>query len=184
MPKKSNSFSLEGVFFARSGVFKNGVFRFEISLDPSFPQQKFAPVIKLNDPTIFHPLVSPDTQIFDSISAFPTWTDSDHLYELLKFFKYSFENIEYSIAVPRPANLQAVEMYKSDRQKFLEISQETATRSVNEIFTSNNAAEHIFAFDKKIIDEEGLHDQILENMKNLSENSDNISFSFSLERRG
>lgn len=180
MPQKSNSFKLEGILFVRSGIFKNGVFRFTLSLESTFPQQKFAPIIKLSDPLV-HPLVSPDSQVFDSSSAFPTWSDNDHIYELLKFFKYGIENIEYSCAVTRPSNPNAVEFYNKDRQKFLETCRESVTKSVNEIFTSNDA-ENIFTFDKSFIEEEGLHDQILENMKSFSGSSENFQFSF--ERRG
>lgn len=185
MPEKSNSFKLQGIFFVRTGIFKNGVFRFSLLLEPTFPQQKHPPLITMEH-SITHPLVSPDTLIFDSSSAFSSWKTDDHIYELLKYFKYAFENIEYCCALTNVSNQAAAELYKNDKPTFFEIARDTVTSSVNSIFTSKADSlnpSHIFAFDKTIIEEEGLHDQILENMKSLSnDSSDNFSFSF--ERRG
>lgn len=183
MPSKSQSLNWDGIIFVRVGPLKNGIFRFVLQLDSAFPSQKTPPTIKLLSPLI-HPLISLDTLVFDSSSAFPVWSENDHIYELLKFFKYSLENLEFCCTqVQRHSNSSAVEMFTSDRQKFLDIAKESVTTSVNEIFTSNvnDDKNHIFSFDKTIVDE-GLHDQILENMKSLSDTCDNFSFSF--ERRG
>lgn len=179
MPTK-NSLLWDGIIFVRSGPFKNGIFRFVVQLETNFPTQKSAPIIKLLNP-IDHPLVSPETLIFDSSSAFPTWSENDHIYEILKFFKYAFENLDYCCnQVQRPPNTNAVELYNNDRQKFSDMSRETVTSSVNDIFNSDDK-HHIFSFDKSIVDE-GLHEQIIENMKSLSDSCENFSFSF--ERRG
>lgn len=183
MPSRAHSLIWDGVMFVRAGVFKNGIFRFVIQLDSSFPLQKNPPIIKLLN-HIVHPLVNEDTSIFDASPAFPTWSDNDHIYEILKFLKYAIENVEYCCTqVQRPSNRTAVELYHNDRQKFLEMSRDAVTKSVNEVFNSNphDDKQHVFSFDKSIVDD-GLHDQILENMKSLSDSSDNFSFSF--ERRG
>lgn len=184
MPSKSQSLNWDGVIFVRAGPFKNGIFRFTIQLDASFPAQKSPPVIKLIATSLSHPLISPDTLIFDTSSAFPTWSENDHIYEILKFFKFALENLDYCCTqVQRYSNVSAVELYNGDRQKYLDEARETATKSVNEIFTNNvnDDKQHIFSFDKNIVDD-GLHDQILENMRSLSDTADNFSFSF--ERRG
>lgn len=155
-----------------------------MQLDQSFPSQKNPPVITLLNP-LFHPLVNQETLVFDTSSAFPTWSENEHIYELLKFLKYALENVDYCCAqVQRPPNSPAVEMYNSERQKFLEISREAVTKSVNEVFASNPLEEkpdHAFAFDKAVV-EDDLHEQILENMKSLSDKTD--SFPFIYERRG
>lgn len=183
MPTKNHSLIWDGIIFVRSGPLKNGNFRFVLHLESTFPSQKFPPVIKLLTPLV-HPLVSDDTLIFDTSSAFPTWSDGDHIYEILKFLKYALENIDYCCTqIQRPSNPAAVEFYNKNRQKFLELSRETVTRSVNEVFNSNenNDKQNVFSFDKSIVDE-GLHEQIIENMKSLSDSSDNFTFSF--DRRG
>lgn len=183
MPKKSNSFKLDGIFFVRSGIFKNASLRFTITLESSFPQQKTPPVLILEHP-LFHPLVS-ESQVFDSSSAFPVWTPEDHIYELLKFFKYAIETIEFSCSVLKPCNSSAVEMYNTDRQKFLELSRESVAKSVNELFVSSDSDgenNHIFTFDKNF--DQTLHDQILDNMKSYSDSSLDDGFSFSFDRRG
>lgn len=180
MPTKNQSLIWDGILFARAGPFKGGVFRFTLHLESTFPAQKSPPTIKLCDP-LTHPLVSEETLILDSSPAFPTWSENDHIYELLKFLKYVIENLDYCCSqVQRPANTDAVELYNNDRQKFIEMARETVTKSVNEIFT-NDDHQHIFSFDKSIVDE-GMHEQIIENMKSLSDTCDNFSFPF--ERRG
>ena len=187
MPQRANSKELEGIFFVRSGLFKNAVFRFNLVLDSNYPQQKNAPVITLNtNVPVSHPLIHPQTLVFDSSSAFPVWNE-DHIYELLKFFKYSFENMDYSCAVNHPSNHAAVDLYNKDREQFSENAKETVTRTINEVFASNEVASasnknFIFSYDKSI-NEENLHDQILENMKNFSDSSIE-NFSFSFDRRG
>lgn len=181
MPTK-NSLTWDGIVFVRCGVYKNGIFRFLLQLDLTFPSQKIPPTIKLLSP-LLHPLISDETLIFDSSSAFPTWSENDHIYEILKFFKYALENVDYCCnQIQRTSNLNAVELWNNDRQKFMEYRDETVTRSVNEIFNSDsNNDKNVFAFDKSIIDE-GLHEQIIENMKSLSDTCEN--FSFSADRRG
>lgn len=182
MPSRSHSLIWDGIIFVRSGPLKNGIFHFILQLDANFPTQKAPPVIKLLKP-LLHPLVASDTKLFDSSSAFPSWSDNDHVYEILKFFKYALENIDYCCnQVQRQANPSAAELYNNDRQKFVELSREAVTTSVNEVFNApNDDKQHVFSFDKSIVDE-GLHEQILESMKSLSDTSDNFSFSF--ERRG
>lgn len=183
VPTRNHSLLWDGIIFVRSGPLKNGIFRFVLQLESNFPSQKLPPVIKLLTPLV-HPLISDETLIFDSSSAFPTWSDNDHVYEILKFFKYALENVDYCCSqLQRPSNQSAVELFNSDRQKFIELAREAVTRSVNEIFNSSGSddKQNVFAFDKSIVDE-GLHDQILENMKSLTDACDNFSFSF--ERRG
>lgn len=182
LPTKTQSLSWEGILFVRSGVYKNAICRFVLQLESTFPAQKFPPQIKLVTP-IIHPLVSEETLIFDCSSAFPVWTEQDHIYELLKFFKFAIENIEYSCNVQRHcSNPNAVELHNNDRQNFNDITREIVTKSISEIFNSNENSEQIFTFDKTIIDE-GLHEQIMENMKSLAADSAE-NFTFSFDRRG
>lgn len=184
MPTKTNSLLWDGIIFVRSGPFKNGIFRFHLHLESTFSAQKTPPQIKLLSP-ITHPLISEETLILDSSSAFPTWSENDHIYEILKFFKYVLENIDYCCnQVQTFSNQNAVELYNNDRQKFLDEAREVVTRSVEEAFNPKEGEDkqHIFTFDKNII-EGGLHEQILENMKSLNDASFD-SFSFSFDRRG
>lgn len=182
MPKKSNSLVIEGIYFPRSGPFKNAIFRFTLLLEKTFPHQK-TPVLKLQHP-LLHPLISEDTCEFDCSSAFPEWSENDHLYELLKFFKYSMENIEYSSGLANPVNLNAVQIYNNDREKYFNICKESVTQTMNDVFNADekNDHDHFFHFDKTLIDE-NLQEQIIENMKNFNDLSLN-DFSFSFERRG
>lgn len=174
----------DGIIFVRSGVYKNGIFRFTIQLEASFPLQKSSPIIKLLSP-LLHPLISEESLLFDSSSAFPAWSENDHIYELLKFFKYCIENIDYCCTqVKRFSSLNAVELCTNDRNNFIKMSQEIVAKSVNGTFNSDpldDKKQDVFTFDKSTVDET-LHDQILENMKSLSDSCD--TFSFSSDRRG
>lgn len=184
MPTKPTSLIWDGVIFVRSGVYKNGIFRFTIHLEASFPSQKSVPIIKLLSP-LLHPLISEESFLFDSSSAFPAWSENDHIYEVLKFFKYCIENIDYCFTqVKRFSNSNAVELYTNDRNNFIKMSQEIVAKSVNGTFNSDpldDQKQDVFTFDKSTVDET-LHDQILENMKSLSDSCD--TFSFSSDRRG
>lgn len=183
LPSKNQPLVWDGVVFIRTGVFKNGIFRFVLEMESTFPIQSNPPVIKLIS-NILHPLVDETTSVFDTSSAFPTWSENDHIYEILKFFKYALDHVEYCCAqIQRPANAAAVDLYNSDQPKFLEIARETVARSVNEVFNSNNEdQQHAFAFDKKTVD---LHEQILATMKRSDFTDSNENFSFlSVDRRG
>lgn len=183
MPSKSQPLVWDGVIFVRTGVFKNGIFRFILQLEPTFPSQSNPPVIKLTS-NILHPLVDEETLVFDTSSAFPTWSENDHIYEILKFLKYALDNVEYCCAqIQRPANTTAVDLFNSDQPKFLDTAREAVARTVNEVFNSNANDDqlHAFSFDKNSVDQSF---QILESMKRSDFTDSNENFSFTVDRRG
>lgn len=168
MPSKSSSLIWDGILFVRSGFYKNGIFRFSIHLETEFPFQKSPPIITLLS-QVLHPLISSKTFIFDSSSAFPLWSENDHIYELLKFFKYCIESIDYCCKhVKAFSNELACELFTNDRNKFIKLTQEIIAKSVNDTFNSDQLEDKkdVFTFDKSTV-EDTLHEQILENMKDF-----------------
>ncbi|KAL7013425.1 hypothetical protein ACKWTF_015387 [Chironomus riparius] len=183
VPSKNNSLLWNGIIFMRSGVFKNAILRFTVQLEGTYPNTKNTPEIKLEFP-IDHPLISPDTFIFDSSHAFPSWNESEHLYTLLKFFKYCLENFDFCCNLPpeKVVNIEAVSLYTKDKKEFNQKVEETVARSVNEIFTPAGD-DNCFSFDRNSIEEdEEIHQSILDNMKNITDNLPE-SFSFLFDRR-
>lgn len=183
LPSKDSSLIWNGVIFVRAGLLKDGIFRFALKLESDFPKnQKNAPVIILRTP-ICHPLISSDLN-FDSSSAFPSWnSESDHIYELLKFFKYALENIDYCCCnqLASVPNIEALEMYQKNRQQFIETSRDCVKQSIEEIYSANSESDkHFLSFEKY---DQDIHGAILQNIKSLNNLSDdNISSIF--DRRG
>lgn len=184
LPTKSNSLFWNGMIVIRSGVYKNAILRFTVQLESSFPNQKTPPVLKMLSMPLEHPLISPDTFVFDSSHAFPSWSDSEHLYTLMKYFKYCLENFEFCCSLPTGSivNMDIVDIYTKDKEEFQRKTQQAVTSSVNEIF-NEVGSENCFSFDRSVLEEDTeIHQSILENMKNLVEQPE--SFSFLHDRRG
>ncbi|KAG5667967.1 hypothetical protein PVAND_015926 [Polypedilum vanderplanki] len=183
IPSKSNSLLWNGIYFIRSGPYKDAILRFKIQLETNYPNQKTPPELKLEFP-IEHPLISPDTQIFDSSHAFPTWNESEHLYSFLKYFKYAMENFDFCVNLPieKIINIEIAELYKKDQKEFKEKAKEMIVKSVNQIFIPTGD-ENIFSYDRNSIEEdEEIHQSILENMKTVADNLPE-SFSFLFDNR-
>lgn len=181
VPSKANSFILEGIYFPRTGLFKNATFRFNFHLK-NFPQQ--IPILQLKS-SVIHPLVSEDTNTFDFSAAFSGWSESNHLYELLQYFKFTFENLDYACGLSNPVNMSAVQTYNNDRESFINECKNCVTKTMNEIYNSeqdDEESQFFFSFDKSIIDD-NIHEKIIENMKNFNDLSSN-DFPFTFERRG
>ena len=79
-------------------------------------------------------------------------------------------------------NIEAVNLYTKDKKQFHQKVEETVARSVNEIFTPTGD-DNCFSFDRNSIEEdEEIHQSILDNMKNITDNLPE-SFSFLFDRR-
>lgn len=182
IPNKTNSFILEGIYFPRIGLWKNAIIRFQVILTKNFPQE--IPILKLIT-SINHPLITEETNIFDFTKAFPQWNESFHLYELLQFFKYCIENMDYVSNLSHPfSNSNSLQQYNNERESFINECKNCVTQTMNEMFNSDNQneIENFFHFEKELIDD-NLHEKILENMKSFNDISLN-EFSFSFDRRG
>lgn len=143
-------------------------------------------MIKFTSLPFEHPLINPKTLIFDSSHAFSSWNESEHLYTLLKYFKYCLENLDFCCSLPadKIVNMEVVEAYTKDKQDFKIKAQEKIARSVDEVFANNSETENIFTFDRNSIEEdEEIHQSILDNMKNIADNLPE-NFSFLFDRRG
>uniref|UniRef100_A0A1B0D8J8 Uncharacterized protein n=1 Tax=Phlebotomus papatasi TaxID=29031 RepID=A0A1B0D8J8_PHLPP len=82
-----------GVIFVREGVYNEGIFRFSITLPDNFPSDTKAPVIVFKS-EVFHPFICPETKQLDTRDAFPEWDTTCHLWQLLKYLIYIFEQPE------------------------------------------------------------------------------------------
>jgi len=92
IPSVESSFIWFGVLFVRRGIYKDGVFRFNMSIPPEFPNTTQSPTIIFQS-QVFHPSICPFTGTMDITEAFPKWLSSDnHLWQVAKYVIYLFEN--------------------------------------------------------------------------------------------
>ncbi|XP_001654780.2 protein crossbronx homolog [Aedes aegypti] len=120
IPSFENSFLWFGVIFVRSGPYKDGVFRFTVSLPDKFPNDATVPNVVFQSET-FHPLIDPYNGTLELAEAFPKWKSGEnHVWQLLKFIQYIFASFdEYMSLAEQSANNVAYELYGQNRPEFL-----------------------------------------------------------------
>ncbi|XP_017776949.1 PREDICTED: protein crossbronx homolog [Nicrophorus vespilloides] len=115
IPSKESSLLWFGVIFVRSGLYENGVFRFNIELDENFPDGKHPKVFFQSD--MFHPLVDEKTKELILLGGFPVWSKSNqHIWQVLKYIHWILYNIT-SISTPA-VNNEALDLLRSDEEAF------------------------------------------------------------------
>lgn len=180
-----------GVIFVRDGIYKDGIFRFNISLPEKFPEETTPPVIiqdvcklystlileKLLFQTIifqneiFHPSVSPFTGTLDISHAFPKWQPrQNHIWQLLKYIQFVFQypnhNIN-SIANTKLPNKSAADLLSQNKAEYISKVKENVRISRDKIYDPQptNDIHHIVfeRFDNNI------HGPVLERIRNKSD---------------
>ncbi|XP_050067504.1 protein crossbronx homolog [Anopheles maculipalpis] len=118
-PSYENPFLWFGVIFVRSGVYKDGVFRFTITLPSRFPNDSTVPTITFQS-DVFHPLINPNDGVVDLTEAFPKWQSGDnHIWQMLKFVQFMLQNLdEHPIQSSHVANNEAYELMLENRTEF------------------------------------------------------------------
>jgi hypothetical protein len=90
---------------------------------------------------------------------------------LLKYFKYSIENVDFCCSLPidKIVNLKACDLFRKDFKLFQQNASEMAAKTNEEIFNSTNDTENCFSFEPNVLESED-YQSIVENMKNISSN--------------
>ncbi|XP_058117141.1 protein crossbronx homolog [Anopheles ziemanni] len=120
-PSYENPFLWFGVIFVRDGMYKNGVFRFTVSLPSRFPNDSSVPVVTFQS-EVFHPLISPTNGVLDLTDAFPKWRSGEnHVWQILKFVQFILQNLDdHTIQTTQIANNDAYELLLERRSEFLQ----------------------------------------------------------------
>lgn len=164
IPSYENSFLWFGVIFVRSGIYKDGVFRFSLSLPEKFPNDSTVPTIVFHS-EVFHPLICPFNGTVELVEAFPKWKSSEnHIWQLLKFLHYIFASFdEYMALAEQSANNVAHELYNQNRTEFLQQVDECVKLSQSKLYDPPPVQDRNYiVFEKFDID---THGPVLESIK-------------------
>lgn len=187
-----------GVLFVRNGYYKDGIFRFNISLPKDFPNTVDAPVcceyiiftlnlvsivslflfLTFTQTVIFqselvHPLICPYTGILNISDAFATWNPTEHhLWQLLKYIQFTFG---YPVACLNSdsikiSNKEAADLIRSQKlSEFEEKAKECVRISRDKIYEDPPTDDkHYITFS---VFEDEIHSIVLDKIKNTSETS-------------
>uniref|UniRef100_A0A182JV24 UBC core domain-containing protein n=1 Tax=Anopheles christyi TaxID=43041 RepID=A0A182JV24_9DIPT len=119
-PSYENPFLWFGVIFVRSGVYKDAVFRFTITLPQRFPNDITVPVFTFQS-SVFHPNIDPSDGVLNLSDAFPKWQPGDsHIWQMLKFVQFILENLDdHTIQSEYVVNNEAYRLLMENRTEFL-----------------------------------------------------------------
>ncbi|XP_050436205.1 AKT-interacting protein-like [Adelges cooleyi] len=130
MPAAKTPFIWFGVIFPRCGLYKNGVFRFRIHIDSTWPDCD-CPKVIIETP-VFHPLVDPTSGEMNVRQHFPEWKKGvSRIWHVVDHVQKSFYDIPRT---KNPVNLEAADLLKSDNENFMKKCQECVERSRTDVY--------------------------------------------------
>uniref|UniRef100_A0A182PLT8 UBC core domain-containing protein n=1 Tax=Anopheles epiroticus TaxID=199890 RepID=A0A182PLT8_9DIPT len=118
-PSYENPFLWFGVIFVRSGMYKDGVFRFTITLSNRFPNDDAVPVVTFQS-DVFHPMINPSDGVLNTSDAFTKWQSGDsRIWQLLKFLQFVLQNLDdHTLQSEHVANSDAYRLLVENRAEF------------------------------------------------------------------
>lgn len=146
LPDASSIRIFHGTIFIRTGMYKGGIFRFDVKVPEAYNSEGTFPEVKFTPP-IFNPLVDPQTgkmELLLNHELMKEWDPSKHFLStalscVKKIFHLQSEHILPGDAVP---NESAREMFEGDRASFLrEVSftiERASAESINQKVSGDN----------------------------------------------
>jgi len=133
MPSLDSVLTWHGVLFARQGLYRGGVFKFQLLLPDDYPES--APELRFIS-EVFHPMVEPDTGRVDLGAFFPEWrAGRDYASFALPHLHRALLRREYFAGSARaPLNPEARELFIEDPASFAERAAECARASVRRAY--------------------------------------------------
>ncbi|RUS22628.1 hypothetical protein BC937DRAFT_88233 [Endogone sp. FLAS-F59071] len=128
-----------GSLFVHKGYYRNGVFKFRISIPPEYPER--APTVDfLTD--MFHPLVDQKGG-FNMGQQFPAWRPhQDYIFHVLHYIKNAFKKVVLDNLLEKYAkNKEAYRMYHNEPHIFANLAQQCAQLSITESILFENFPE-------------------------------------------
>lgn len=121
----------QGVLFARQGLYRGGIFKFEVRLPPDYPDKP--PTIHFVT-DIYHPMVEPSTGAFDVDAFFSEWLPGrDFAVCVLPHLYRALLRREYFAGSRREAlNPEAREMFLKDPAEFGDRAKASVIKSVED----------------------------------------------------
>ncbi|RUS22627.1 hypothetical protein BC937DRAFT_88233 [Endogone sp. FLAS-F59071] len=139
MPAQDNLNTWFGSLFVHKGYYRNGVFKFRISIPPEYPER--APTVDfLTD--MFHPLVDQKGG-FNMGQQFPAWRPhQDYIFHVLHYIKNAFKKVVLDNLLEKYAkNKEAYRMYHNEPHIFANLAQQCAQLSITESILFENFPE-------------------------------------------
>ncbi|GAB0090197.1 Protein crossbronx [Sergentomyia squamirostris] len=172
IPSHDNSLHWYGVIFVRNGVYREGIFRFSITLPDTFPADRKTPVITFTS-EVYHPFICPENKELDTRDAFPEWNTSCHVWQLLKYLIYILEQPDICLSSPlndqeeskKCRNVEALQLLEGNRDDFLAKIKVCIQESQEKVYESPSGDDdkHAIIFERW---NPAIHDAILEKIKN------------------
>ncbi|KAK9888862.1 hypothetical protein WA026_001083 [Henosepilachna vigintioctopunctata] len=98
IPSRENFLEWFGVIFVKNGPYQDGIFRFQLILDPGYPKNNISPLVRFQS-KMFHPAIDPETNELNIRKVFPIWDKSEnHIWQVVKFVVWVFKSVEGSLA--------------------------------------------------------------------------------------
>jgi len=132
MPSYDSVLTWHGTIFARQGLYRGGVFKFEMYLPADYPESM--PDLRFIT-TLFHPLVDPINGRVDMGAFFPEWrAGRDYASCALPHLHRALLRREYLVGGSRqPLNPEAKELFIKDQAAFAERAAACASQSLQRL---------------------------------------------------
>lgn len=170
LPSFDCIFTWQGVVFVQQGLYKGGVFKFQLKLPDDYPAR--GPELRFIS-EVFHPMVDVKTGRLDLGSLFPDWRPGrDFAAYLLPHVHRAFLRREYfaSSSSRPPLNEEARHLYLSDPAAFAERARACASSSLQRVYENQLAAPGLSAMHFASGPAEA-HEAIVEQFKASSDQS-------------
>jgi len=139
MPSTDNLFVWYGTLFVHKGYYRNGVFKFRLSIPQEYPSKP--PQVNFLMTDLFHPLIA--NSVFSLAQQFPTWQpNKDYIFHVLHYMKNAFKKVVLeSLVESKCLNKEALQMYRKDPHIFAKLAQQCAQLSITESILYENYPE-------------------------------------------
>ncbi|KAF5281264.1 hypothetical protein FQA39_LY05150 [Lamprigera yunnana] len=131
IPSRENPLVWFGVIFVRSGLYEDGIFRFNINLPEEFPDGEHPKVIFQSE--VFHPVINVHNNELNLLNAFPMWVKGEqHIWQIIKYIFWIFYNFDASIS--HSVHKEAADLYKENIDTFKEKVKQCVKKSKAQLY--------------------------------------------------
>ncbi|CAG8611630.1 9985_t:CDS:2, partial [Acaulospora morrowiae] len=147
MPTAENFHTWYGVLFVHKGYYKNGVFKFKLTIPNEYPflggfcsntYPERPPAVQficnlINNDGLFHPLVNPENGNFSLTQQFKDWAPHKYyIFHVLHYIKKSFKKgVLDHLSRKHCLNEKAFTLYKENPRQFENIARQCAELSIS-----------------------------------------------------
>eukprot|EP00927_Polykrikos_kofoidii_P043519 TRINITY_DN37586_c0_g1_i1.p1 TRINITY_DN37586_c0_g1~~TRINITY_DN37586_c0_g1_i1.p1 ORF type:complete len:332 (-),score=40.34 TRINITY_DN37586_c0_g1_i1:410-1405(-) len=132
MPSFESVLTWHGTVFVHRGYYAGGVFKFSIVMCDDYPE--VAPEVRFTC-EVFHPLVCPESGLFQIRACVPEWTPGrDYTSLLMPHIHRTFHRHDYLTRSPQPLNPTAFSLLKINPEAFARRASACAEKSRSDVY--------------------------------------------------